>query len=372
MKTESTLETDIMIKILHTGDIHLDAPFASLGPERAEYRRNEMRRTFSDIVTFAAENADIMVIAGDLFDSGIVTRATYMFVRREFERFGKPVFITPGNHDPADSDSVWQRCTFGDNVHVFLKAEPECVTVPELNTAVWGYAYTSPYMGDDLHPLRGKKADDSGMINILVCHTADSSDRRNITATEDEIMAFGADYAALGHMHNAPEYNGKRYAWCGCPEPSKFTETGEKGAVLADVEKGSAEVRRIRFAKKTSVCGEIDVTGCESADDVNSSVKRYIVEHEFDENTMLALRLTGTLPPSVIPDISSPETYGLFALKTEDATVPDIDSAELENDITIRGEIYRKIKPRLESADSREREIARCALRYALNAIDNI
>ena len=41
----------------------------------------------------------------------------------------------------------------------------------------------------------------------------------------------------------------------------------------------------------------------------------------------------------------------------------------LEDDLSVRGEFYRMIKPKLESADAREREVALRALRYVTAAI---
>ena len=57
------------VKILHTADIHIGARDAFLGTA-AESRRFETLLTFERIVDLAKEKgADILAIAGDLFDS---------------------------------------------------------------------------------------------------------------------------------------------------------------------------------------------------------------------------------------------------------------------------------------------------------------
>ena len=43
--------------------------------------------------------------------------------------------------------------------------------------------------------------------------------------------------------------------------------------------------------------------------------------------------------------------------------------ALLEKDVTVRGEVYRQLKPLLESEDLRQREVGIRALRYALSAL---
>lgn len=63
------------MKILHTGDIHLDSPFAGLSPDAARQRRSDLRAAFSDMIAFARQQAvDLVLIAGDLFDKIYVTR----------------------------------------------------------------------------------------------------------------------------------------------------------------------------------------------------------------------------------------------------------------------------------------------------------
>ena len=53
-----------------------------------------------------------------------------------------------------------------------------------------------------------------------------------------------------------------------------------------------------------------------------------------------------------------------------DSTLPVYDGSYLEKDVTVRGEIYRKLMPKLVSADAEERRQALLALKIALTAID--
>ena len=57
-----------MLKILHTSDVQLDAPFRFLG-ETGSRHRQQLRKTFRRIVGLAAEGGfDLLLIAGDLFN----------------------------------------------------------------------------------------------------------------------------------------------------------------------------------------------------------------------------------------------------------------------------------------------------------------
>ena len=77
-----------MPKIIHTADIHLDAPFSMLDVQKAQVRKNELRGAFSSLILFAkTEKADMGIISGDLFDSGFVTKETTSLLISQFAAF---------------------------------------------------------------------------------------------------------------------------------------------------------------------------------------------------------------------------------------------------------------------------------------------
>ena len=64
------------IKILHTGDLHLGMSFArsKLPAEIGRIRRQELWETFDRIIdTAKAEEVDLMLIAGDMFEYNYCT-----------------------------------------------------------------------------------------------------------------------------------------------------------------------------------------------------------------------------------------------------------------------------------------------------------
>ncbi|MGN1346595.1 MAG: exonuclease SbcCD subunit D [Eubacteriales bacterium] len=369
-----------MIKILHTGDVHLDSAFSGLDSRHAEIRRNELRAAFTSMMTYARTNGvDLVLIAGDLFDGDFITRETVALLSREFERFEKPVFITPGNHDCAGAGSVWTRSLFPENVHVFTESRLSFVDLPDLPVTVYGFAFTEPSL--TTVPIAGHTVDDPSRVNLLVCHcdmpgAKSGGTSKDCPVTAEHLDAFGADYAALGHIHNppAPGHDG-RWCYCGCLEARAFDETGPKGACIVEIEKAgtasSVTVKRVRFSKRRYEKAELALTGMESQADVREAVASYIAEHRFGEDTLLSLRLTGVVAQSLVIDTETLEDdgFGLFLLRVEDATLPDVDCAALEQDITITGELYRILKPSLESEDAHTREVGIRAFRYALSAL---
>lgn len=373
------------LKLLHAADIHLDSPFSGLDSRSAEARRNELRSAFSAMMDYAAKaDADLVLLAGDLFDGDLVTRETVALLSREFEAYGRPVFIAPGNHDPASPNSVWRRVSFPENVHIFTSTSVDAVDLcdpdgHDTGVTVYGWAFTGPDL--DEVPIEGIEVDDPGRINLLVCHAdmlgLKSSD---CPLTAAHLDAFGADYAALGHIHNPPAPGpGCRYAYPGCLEPRSFDERGPKGAILAEIEKdggpSTVSLRRIRFSKRRYERADCDVTGSETNADAREAIRQTILtfarENGWGADTCAALRLTGSVAPGLVLDT---ETLAenppcVASLRLEDQTVPDADPKALAADPGIRGAVWRELKPALESSDPREREIALRALRYALRAI---
>ena len=66
-----------MLKIFHTADIHLDAPFSLTDPVEAEKRRTGLRSTFCSMIHAARRmEADVFLIAGDLFEDSFATKDT--------------------------------------------------------------------------------------------------------------------------------------------------------------------------------------------------------------------------------------------------------------------------------------------------------
>ncbi len=375
-----TRQVETMIKILHTGDIHLDSPFSRLDTARAEIRRNELRAAFTSMMTYVRVNqVDILLIAGDLFDSDFVTRETIGIILREFERCRARVFIAAGNHDPNTPDSIYSKeGIFPENVHIFSGEELEKVSIDELGVDVYGYSFTSDRMYHT--PFEGKTVDDEDRLNILVGHgDTRSSSSVYCPVTESLICSFGADYTALGHIHNAPpvkEKDGCVFGYCGCLEGRDFGETGAKGAVLIEADKNGDKiglgVKKIRFSRRRYENEILDVEGASTLSEIGEKIKEFISDRGYGEETLLSLTLKGRVSSSLVinTDTLAGQVEGLFFFELSDGTTPGEDAAELEGDITVKGQFYRELLPLLESENEEERQLAQAALRYGLSALD--
>ena len=192
-----------MIKILHFADVHLDSPFSLCDVRQSEQRRNELRSAFTSVMAYVRTSGiKYVLIPGDLFDYGYVSKETVELVRREFEVNPSTRFIiAPGNHDPYSSESVYAKVEFPDNVYIFDSSELTALEFPDDGVDIYGYAFTSPYL--DSCPFAGQRVRHPERINILIGHGDTTyAISRYCPISERDITAFGADYTALGHIHN--------------------------------------------------------------------------------------------------------------------------------------------------------------------------
>lgn len=366
------------MKILHTGDVHLDSPFAGLDTSAARQRRSELRETFASMTTYAREGGvDLMLIAGDLFDKNYVTRDTIALLRREFAKLDCPVVIAPGNHDPAEEKSIWEKNIFSDNVFVFSSADLSYFSFPQLRCRVYGYAFPGPSLRTC--PLEGRRIEDASWINILCAHGDATSPISTYGPLPAGVLeAFGADYCALGHFHNPENATAALTvlgAYCGCPEGRDFGETGSKGAILVSLEKDEKGARlsweRLRFCRKIYETRTLNIDGAAQQEEVAAAVHTLIQKENFDKDTLLRITLQGNIESNLSIDTTALEAAGaeLAHLEVRDATVPTWNAAALLQDQGMRGELYRVLLPKLESADPAERETGSRALRYAMAAL---
>ena len=87
-----------MVKILHAADFHLDSPFAGLTSEQARARRREGRENIARLANYAnAGHVDLVLLAGDLFDSGEIYRGrTGVYRSRQSRLLGRKRALRAG------------------------------------------------------------------------------------------------------------------------------------------------------------------------------------------------------------------------------------------------------------------------------------
>ncbi len=353
-----------MLKILHTGDIHLDSAFTSLSPDEAKARRCESRELFSKVIDIAnTENVDAILLAGDIFDAYPIRPETAESFLRDLKRAKMPVFITPGNHDPYTPDSPYRTLKFPDNVHIFAEESLSFIELPEKNARIWGAAYSSEVY--DGRILEGFSVPDDGYTDILALHSNLYTDGYS-PVSADEIAASGADYLALAHIHKPTgvlKSGRTHYAYCGCLEAHDFGECYDSGFYIVTIENGNVTLNRHSVSDVSYQ--EISLNLADSADIENALPSPVGRVH-------LRLTLTGECETPDVDAIYNKLSRKYAELEITDKTVPPRDIWESLGEDTLRGVFLAKMKALLDgSTDEEEREKILLAVRYGINAIEN-
>lgn len=196
-----------MLRILHTGDLHLGREYKNSPTEAAvRYREARLDALENIIRLSASEECNYLIITGDLFDSHAPSAGLIKTVCEMLERCACPVLVLPGNHDYCqDEDKLWTR--FKDCAGTNTILLDECKAYP-MDDAVF-YACPCGARTCDVNVLPWLKVNrerDTERPNIGVAHGAIeglSCDReqRYYYMGINELENLGMDLWLIGHTH---------------------------------------------------------------------------------------------------------------------------------------------------------------------------
>lgn len=229
------------LRFAHCSDIHLDGDAPGLNGGSGDYYREAFARALAEM---RAHAPDLMLIAGDLFDSNAATDDTIAWAMDTIAAQPMPVVMIPGNHDCLEEGSIYHRYDFNRIPNLqFIDAEDGAIArIDPLSVSVWGKGMVEH--SPDYSPLGGcpDRPDGSAWYlgmghGIYVPHGGETD--RSSPIHMREIEAAECDYLALGHHHAAMELvNDKASAaFSGSP-----TDTIGRGAtyVIVDLERDAA------------------------------------------------------------------------------------------------------------------------------------
>ncbi|MEG2668938.1 MAG: DNA repair exonuclease [Oscillospiraceae bacterium] len=362
-----------MPRIIHTGDIHFDTPFTSrLNRKDAELRRSEIKATFGKIIS-KANDADLLLIAGDLFDGGTVSADTINFLKRKFSEIPNTrIFISAGNHDPYTPNSIYESVDFGKNVHVF-GTELEYVDIAELKTRVHGISFKTEHCGAMFKKF--ETADD--MVNILLIHGDVSPILENSQynpITKAELSASKMDYVALGHIH---KYSGIQmaenvaWAYCGIPEGRGFDEDGGRGIIEGNIEKSNVNLEFFEICHRRYFNLEVDIS--EAKDELHiSEIIKESMKKVGSVNDLYKIILKGEIDQDLTIDndfITKNLSNDAFFVEISDCTESSYNYMEVASENSLQGRFVNSMLDTIAKLDGDEKEIAKMALEYGVKAM---
>jgi len=243
------------VKILHTADVHLDLDGDIADPHTRRYR-DIIHQAFRTVIDVAIqENVDLLLIAGDLFDSNRPSADVVDFAIEELRRVGRPIVMIPGNHDCLQAQSIYRRVNLpGACPDLLLISHPdgEHHHLSSHNLILWGRGMIEHE--PTYHPLGGIPRRQGDAWHIALGHgffmDDDVPSYRSSPIYAAEIRASGWDYLALGHCHafsNVSQGSVTAY-YSGAPGFFPGVQGADGHVALVQLEAGESrhiDVRRI-------------------------------------------------------------------------------------------------------------------------------
>jgi len=243
------------VRFIHAADLQLGMTRRFLDDDaQARYAQARIDGLTAIGRMAAAEKAEFVVVAGDVFETNRVRPRTVGRALQAMASIPVPVFLLPGNHDPLDAATVYRSPTFlrsvPSNVVVLDRQEPVDVRP---GVQVVGAPWTTKRPLVDLvaaacDPLVA----DPACVRILVGHGAvdylgefhDPSTIR-LAAAEAAIADGRVQYIALGDRHSTtPVGETGRIWYAGAPEPTAHDETDAGNVLLVELENDRCTVDR--------------------------------------------------------------------------------------------------------------------------------
>jgi DNA repair exonuclease SbcCD nuclease subunit len=187
------------IRLIHSSDVHVDEVRIA-----ANHSRDGTAGLAAVLSTAHKLQADIVLLAGDTFETNQLSRPVIDQAGNLFGGAGLPIVVLPGNHDPALPDSVYSKGKYAHirNLAIMGVTHDTSVMFAEFDLEIWGYAHRDYF---DMAPLRGPWPR-STRWQVAMGHghyeppaTRANPLRPSWVFGDEEIAATEADYLALGH-----------------------------------------------------------------------------------------------------------------------------------------------------------------------------
>jgi exonuclease SbcD len=356
-----------MLRLLHTADVHLGARHADLGDAAATQRERQFAAFRAAISLAIEEKVDVVLIAGDLFDSNTQPKRSVERVAAELKRLGEArirTVILPGTHDCYDRSSIYRSydlpamagATPDDDFVTVLTPDRPTVHLSALDLVVHGTVFaTKRAPHSPLRDLRVVAEEGAPTWSVGMVHGSlaipDRTDRDDVVVTKEEIAATGLDYLALGHWHSVQR--GKAgtttYAYSGAPEPVAVNQDGAGNVLLVTLEeKGPArtitvEERRVGLTRFEKL--ELDAARIRTQPDLIGTLLKM-----GDPNLVLEVLLTGVRPDELDLDTTEVEEQligSFLRARVRDASIPALSAGSLPSPDTIAGAFIRDVEARI-------------------------
>jgi hypothetical protein len=371
-----------MLRLLHLADAQLGASHPDLGDAAAAHRERQFTALAAAVDVALAEKVEVVLIAGDLFASNVVSRRTVERAAAEIARLAAArirTVILPGEHDPDDRTSVYRAYDLAalagtgpaEDLVTVLTSDHPVVHLTSLDLVVTGRPSpgagapvaapgealaslrsggTAPAGAPAEGPAGGGpghgRAAPAATWCIGLVHGAPEAAGGDLPA--DAIASTGLDYLALGGVPEQATGREGDVTW-GVPGPPEqvVVDRPEPGGVLVvtlGLEGGRKAVAVEGRTTGRATHGDlvVDAASTESqaalVDDLRLAA---------DADRVLDVRLVGAIDDGVVIDGAEVEDAlreEYLRIRVHDTTEPVLTSGDLPPAMTVAGAFVRRVE----------------------------
>ena len=291
------------MKFIHFADAHLDSPFRGLSflpSEEFNHIYQAADQSLKRIVDLAlAEKVDLVLIAGDTFDSSQPSPRAQLFFAEQVKRLTDAqiqVVMIFGNHDHMKQEDLLV------SLSPYFKLLGNSETVEQatfttdagFNYDVIGFSYLNNHITEDKipeFPAKGKNY----TFGLMHAQEKSATASQNVYApfTVDELQNLNYDYFALGHIHARNNLSSTPWiVYPGNIQGRHINEMGAKGCYLGEIDENSGKTT-IDFKETGPILWQgtkINLEGAISKADLQAKI---IAKLESGQKTYFSLTIAG-------------------------------------------------------------------------------
>lgn len=373
-----------MLRLLHTADVHLGARHADLGDRASTQRERQFAAFVATIDLALAEKVDLVLIAGDLFDSNVqpkrsVERAVAQVQRLVDARIR--LVIAPGTHDVFDRASIYRAYDLpamagavGSDLVTVLDPDHPDVHLKSLDVVVHGRCFATKRAPHS--PLDGLDVakDDRATWHVGLLHAAlaieGRTDGDDVVITSEEIAATHLDYLALGHWHSTQKGKAGRTTWAyaGAPEPVALDQDGAGNALLVGLELVDGR-KRITVDERRVGRTRVEKLQLDAASVGSQPSFVAKLAERADQDLVLDVEIVGMKPDELDLHTDEVETElaeRFLKLRIRDRAVAPLPEGPVVSADTVLGAFIRDLEAQIAEAEARDDAAASAELRDSL------
>ncbi|EKB54434.1 metallophosphoesterase family protein [Facklamia hominis] len=298
------------MRLLHLADLHLDSPFLGMDKQSADLKQALVQAPFTALkkaVQYAIrETVDLVVLAGDLYDTNQQSIYAQHFLMQELKRLADaeiPVVLCHGNHDYLKPNQV--SINYPNNVYAFTEEAVDYVDIELKNgqsVRIYGFSYCNRWIDREMLADFPKNPRQTDFV-IGLYHGAQKTQQGKLDHyapfTRQTMIDKGYDYWALGHIHQEACLNqSPMICYAGTIQGRNRLEVGPKGGYLVSLYKDRPnQLDFVEFAPIEWQIEEIEVQRHWQLQDVVESLQQTLTvyqmrQEETGRSQLLSIILT--------------------------------------------------------------------------------